>query len=81
MAPRKPLTKGKPLPAFVKFIDTYGAKALAETLEVTVWAIYGWRKGALGEPGGSRPDPSRMAAIIKASGGTLSAAVIYRKPK
>lgn len=69
------------VPRFVKWIDAVGALVIAEHLGVTKWAVYGWRNGALGLKGGTRPDPSRLGDIIRFSAGELTAADIYPSQK
>lgn len=78
MAAKK--TKKKPTavaPRFLKWIDDTGPTKVAELLGVTRFNVYGWRRYAAGEEGGYRPDPGRLAAIIRVSVGALTAADIY----
>jgi hypothetical protein len=71
----------KPVPRFVAWIDDLTAKVVAQKLNVTVWTVYGWRRHALGQAGGFRPDPVRLGDILTASSGKLVAADIYPSPK
>jgi hypothetical protein len=68
-------------PRFAAWIEKTGKTKVAALLDVTRFNVYGWLRYALGEEGGYRPDPSRLAAIIRASEGTLTAADIYPEQK
>lgn len=71
-----PDTTKKP-PRFVQWIDEMTPKVIAEKLGVSKWAVYGWRRHALGEPGGSRPSPDRLGAILRMAKGKLQAIDVY----
>jgi hypothetical protein len=76
MADAKAVQDEKPKPPFVRWIDKTTAKVVAEKLRVSVWAVYNWRRNALGI-GGARPDPSRLGDILALAGGQITAADIY----
>jgi hypothetical protein len=71
-------TDPKPVaPRFAAWIEKVGPTKVAGLLGVTRFNVYGWLRYANGEDGGYRPDPSRLASIIRESEGTLTAADIY----
>jgi hypothetical protein len=75
-------TTASRLSRFVQWIDEVTPRVVAEQLNVSVWAVYGWRRHAMGEKGGSRPSPDRLGAILRLAKGKLSAIDIYpEEPK
>jgi hypothetical protein len=66
---------------FAAWIDKVGAPTIARALGVTKWTVYGWRDGARGRARGTRPDPSRIGAILEyakaTKKGRLSARDLY----
>jgi hypothetical protein len=79
---RKKKNEADPIaPRFAKWITDTGPTKVAELLGVTRFNVYGWLRYAKGEKDGYRPDPSRLASLIRVSNGTLSAADIYPEQK
>ncbi len=76
--------KAKPkitAPRFAKWIKDTGAAKIATDLGISRFAVNGWRRYAEGLPDGYRPDPNRLASIIRLSAGTLTSADIYPEQK
>lgn len=65
------------LSRFVQWIDEVTPEVIAQKLGVTKWAVYGWRRLALGQAGGSLPNPRRLGDLIRLAGGKITAADIY----
>lgn len=73
----QPRATGTRQSRFADWIDSTGAQAVADHLNVKIGTVLSWRRYAVGAENGRRPDPGKLADILLFARGKLKAVDIY----